>query len=168
MRRAGLVLALAMLTTAPLRADDDLRTVTEYSVKPGETLGGIANRTQVPRLLIIEANGLQPPYLVKAGQKLVIPRRRTHTVKSGETGLAIAMNYGVAWSAIAAANGLDHKQPVRAGQILNIPVLTRPARASAQAPVKASAKAPAAPVQPAAKAPAAATAAPPRTAAAPR
>lgn len=159
MRRAGLVLALALLTTAPLRADDDLRTVTEYSVKPGETLGGIANRTQVPRLLIIEANGLQPPYQVRAGQKLVIPRRRTHTVKPGETGLAIALDYGVPWSAIAAANGIDSKRPVQPGQKLAIPVLARTSPAKSPGPAAAVAAKPAA-----ASAPAVPAAALPRTA----
>jgi len=72
----------------------------------------------VPRVLIIEANGLKPPYALRAGQKLVIPRRRSHTVKEGETGFSIAMDYGVPWSAIAAANGLQLDSAVKAGQSL--------------------------------------------------
>lgn len=144
MRGAGYGLALGVLVAAPLHADD-LRTVTEYVVKPGETLGGIANRVQVPRILIIEANGLKEPFTVRAGQKLVIPRRRIHTVKADETGLGIALDYGVAWSAIAAANGLDPKQPVKAGQKLVIPTLTKAkptAAAPAPAPAQSSAPAP--------------------------
>ena len=92
-------------------------------VKPGETLGGIANRAQVPRVLIIEANGLKEPYLVKAGQKLVIPRRRSHTVKEGETGFSIALDYGVPWSAIAAANAMQPDDAVKTGQKLVIPTV---------------------------------------------
>lgn len=125
MRRAGLALALVMLAAAPLRAKDDPKTATEYVVKAGETLGGIANRVEVPRILIIEANGLKAPYAVRAGQKLVIPRRRTHLVKADETGLGIALDYGVPWSAIAAANGIDPKKPVKAGQKLVIPTITK-------------------------------------------
>jgi murein DD-endopeptidase MepM/ murein hydrolase activator NlpD len=125
MVRAGLALALAVFTAAPLLADDDPKSATEYVVKSGETLGGIANRVEVPRVLIIEANGLKAPYTVRAGQKLVIPRRRTHTVKEDETGLGIALDYGVAWSAIAAANGIDPKKPVKAGQKLVIPTITK-------------------------------------------
>lgn len=124
MRWAGLALALGALVATPLRADDP-KTATEYVVKPGETLGGIANRVEVPRILIIEANGLKEPFAVRAGQKLVIPRRRTHMVKADETGLGIALDYGVTWSAIAAANGLDPKQPVKPGQKLVIPTLTK-------------------------------------------
>lgn len=125
MRRAGIALALLGLAAAPLLADADPKTATEYVVKPGETLGGIANRAAVPRILIIEANGLKAPYAVRAGQKLVIPRRRTHVVKDGEASLGIALDYGVTWSAIAAANGLDPKKPLTAGQKLVIPTLTK-------------------------------------------
>lgn len=164
MRRAALLAGVvALLLGAPAAAQaDDPKTATEYVVKPGETLGGIANRTEVPRILIIEANGLKSPYLVRAGQKLVIPRRRTHTVKAGETGFAIAMDYGVPWSAIAAANGLDPKAAVKAEQKLAIPtiakgVATAPAAAAlAPAPVASAAPeaAPAASPAPAAKLPA--------------
>jgi len=127
MRLAITVLVLAgVLTAPPLLAQDkasDPRTATEHVVKPGETLGGIANRAQVPRVLIIEANGLKEPYLVKAGQKLVIPRRRSHTVKEGETGFSIALDYGVPWSAIAAANAMQPDDAVKTGQKLVIPTV---------------------------------------------
>lgn len=126
MQRAGLALALAMLVAASARADDDPNNATEYVVKPGDTLGGIAKRVEVPRVLIIEANGLEAPYVVRIGQKLVIPRRRTHVVKEDETGLSIALDYGVPWSAIAAANGIDPKQPIKTGQKLVIPTIAKP------------------------------------------
>ena len=77
----------------------------------------------MPRVLIIEANGLKAPYELKAGQKLVIPRRRSHTVKAGETGFAIALQYGVPWDAIATANSIDPKKPVKAGTKLAIPTI---------------------------------------------
>ena len=109
----------------PAAEGSDPATETRHTVKPGETLGGIAARAVVPRILIIEANGLKEPYGVRAGQVLVIPRRRSHVVKTGETGFAIAMDYGVPWSAIAGANGLDPKARVRAGQKLAIPTLTK-------------------------------------------
>lgn len=128
----GLAIALAVLAADPgLAQDTDPKTETEHVVKPGETLGGIAVRAQVPRVLIIEANGLKEPYLLRAGQKLVIPRRRTHTVKAGETTFSIAMDQGVLWSAIAAANGLDPKAEVKAGQVLALPTLAaQPAAAT--------------------------------------
>ncbi|MDE2619404.1 MAG: M23 family metallopeptidase [Sphingomonadales bacterium] len=106
-------------------AESDPKRETRHTVRAGETLGGIASRAEVPRILIIEANGLKPPYGVREGQVLVIPRRRAHVVKPGETGFAIAMDYGVSWSAIAVANGIDPKARVRAGQSLVIPTITK-------------------------------------------
>lgn len=161
MRRAALLVGVvALLLGAPAAAQaDDPKTVTEYVVKPGETLGGIANRTEVPRLLIIEANGLKAPYLVRAGQKLVIPRRRTHTVKGGETGFGIAMDYGVPWAAIAAANSLDPKEPVKAGQKLAIPTIAKgaatpaPSTSASPEPEPTASPAPATKLPPDTKAP---------------
>jgi murein DD-endopeptidase MepM/ murein hydrolase activator NlpD len=121
--RAALLLAGAALLLAA--AEPDPRTETEHVVKPGETLSGVANRAEVPRLLIIEANGLTEPYKLRAGQKLVIPRRRAHEVAEGETGFGIAMDYGVPWSAIAAASAIDPKKPIKPGQKLVIPTMTR-------------------------------------------
>lgn len=165
MRRAALLAGVvALVLGAPVAAQssaanraDDLKTATEYVVKPGETLGGIANRVEVPRLLIIEANGLKTPYLVRAGQKLVIPRRRSHTVKDGDTGFSIALDYGVPWSAIAAANRIDSQAPVKAGQKLMIPTLIKPApeanAAVTAAPEPAATAAPAIKLPPDTKAP---------------
>ena len=127
-RLAAFGLALAALLAAPLLAEDakapDSKTEAVHVVKAGETLGGIAARAEVPRVLIIEANGLKEPYALRAGQKLVIPRRRSHTVAKGETGFSIALDYGVPWSAIAAANGLKVGDPVKAGQKLAIPTIS--------------------------------------------
>jgi murein DD-endopeptidase MepM/ murein hydrolase activator NlpD len=133
-RLAALGLTLAALAAAPLLAEDkdsDPKTETVHVVKAGETLGGIANRAEVPRVLIIEANALKAPYALKAGQKLVIPRRRVHTVKDGETGFSIALDYGVPWPAIAAASGMKVDDPVKLGQKLTIPTLSaKPAAAT--------------------------------------
>lgn len=110
----------------------------EYVVKEGETLNGIANRAGVPRVVIAEANGLKEPFEVQAGQKLVIPRQRTHVVQDGETGFGIAYEYGVPFQSIAVANGLADDAVLKTGQKLVIPAMTRDAatkRAAAPAPV---------------------------------
>ena len=109
---------------------------TVHVVAPGETLGGIAQRAKVPRVLIAEANGLAPPYSVKVGQKLNIPRTRHHTVGTGDTGFAISYKYGVSWEQIAVANGIDPEAPVKPGQELLIPtVLNPPSIVNVRSPV---------------------------------
>ncbi|MFM6930735.1 MAG: LysM peptidoglycan-binding domain-containing protein, partial [Novosphingobium sp.] len=122
-RFAGLALLLAVPAEGALAQDSDPANEAVHVVKPGETLGGVAQRAVVPRVLIIEANGLKAPYALKAGQKLIIPRRRSHTVKAGETGFAIALQYGVPWDAIATANSVDPKKRLKAGTKLAIPTI---------------------------------------------
>ena len=97
-----------------------------HVVRPGETLGGIAVRAKVPRVLIAEANGLTPPYIVKVGQKLQLPRTRRHAVVAGDTGFSVSMKYGVPWEQIALANGLEPAAPIQTGQTLLIPTLLNP------------------------------------------
>lgn len=136
-RRFALPLAALLLMAA-----DDPKTAIEHVVVSGDTLRGIANRTGVPLVVIAEANGIREPYNVRIGQKLVIPRQKTHTVKPGETGFGLAYQYGVSWNAIATANGIDPKKGnIRSGQKLIIPALM-PERA---APVAAAAIADTAP-----------------------
>lgn len=124
-RIAALALMIAMPNGLAFAQESDPKTETVHVVKPGETIGGIANRAVVPRSLIIEANGLKAPYALKAGQKLIVPRRRSHTIKAGESGFEIALQYGVPWEAIATANNLDPKTPVKAGATLAIPTIAR-------------------------------------------
>jgi murein DD-endopeptidase MepM/ murein hydrolase activator NlpD len=123
---------------APAPSDDAAPTPEDelvHIVKPGETLGGIAQRAKVPRVLIAEANGLAEPYSVRTGQKLKIPRTRHHTVAEGETGFDIAYKYGVPFGAIAVANGLASKAVIKPGQDLLIPtILATPSPPSSTAP----------------------------------
>jgi murein DD-endopeptidase MepM/ murein hydrolase activator NlpD len=97
-----------------------------HLVLPGETLGGIANRAKVPRVLIAEANGLTPPYDVQPGRKLLIPRTRHYVVKPGDTGFDVAYKHAVPWSQIAVANGLDADAPLKPGKQLLIPTVFDP------------------------------------------
>ncbi|GGZ06167.1 LysM peptidoglycan-binding domain-containing protein [Novosphingobium colocasiae] len=106
---------------------------TRHVVTEGETLGGIAARAKVPRVLIIEANGLKAPYDVRPGQILMLPRTRRHTVAQGETGFTISYKYGVPWDKIAVANGIDATAAVKPGQELLIPTLLDPPTVSAPA-----------------------------------
>lgn len=125
-----------------------------HLVGDGETLGGIANRAKVPRVLIVEANGLTPPYDVRPGQRLLIPRTRHYVVKPGDTGFDIAYRHAVPWGQIAVANGLDAKAPVTVGKELLIPTVFDP-----QLPSQASKAASVSAVKTAAKANAVASAA---------
>ncbi|MCB2061113.1 MAG: LysM peptidoglycan-binding domain-containing protein [Novosphingobium sp.] len=130
-------------SSSPSSSSPEVETM--HIVEEGETLGGIANRAKVPRVLIAEANGLAEPYVIKVGQKLKIPRTGRHTVKEGETGFGIAYASGVAWKDIAVASGIDPDAPIRPGQELLIPtVIEQPATTTTPAPAPAPSPAPAA------------------------
>jgi murein DD-endopeptidase MepM/ murein hydrolase activator NlpD len=123
MRRLVLLLGLAPLLLAAAEPALPPNQESEHVVKPGETLGGIAQRAEVPRVLIIEANRLTPPYALRAGQKLTIPRTRRHTVARGDTRFTISYLYGVPWADIAVANNLSATAELKTGQSLLIPSL---------------------------------------------
>jgi murein DD-endopeptidase MepM/ murein hydrolase activator NlpD len=112
----------------------DLSNASSYEVSSGDTLGGIAYAAGVPRVLIAEANGLVPPYNIRVGQTLRIPRTGRHTVGIGETGFKIAMDRGVPWDDIAVANGLEPSAPLRPGTVLLIPTLLDPPMRATSAP----------------------------------
>ncbi len=84
----------------------------------GDTVYGLSRRHRVPVRAIIEANRLRPPYHLKAGQRVVLPRGRQHIVKRGETFYGIARRYGANPYALARANGLKPPYDIRAGQAL--------------------------------------------------
>jgi murein DD-endopeptidase MepM/ murein hydrolase activator NlpD len=92
-----------------------------YTVQPGDTLRGIGNRTGAGSEEIARANGLSPPFAIRAGQVLRIPGGRYHEVVAGQTGIAIARAYGVPWSAIITENALTEPYVLRIGQRLRLP-----------------------------------------------
>ena len=96
---------------------------TIHEVKEGETLNGIANRAGVSASELARANGLAEPYVVRVGQKLIIPRQHRHTVAEGETGFSIAYKYCVPFSEIAVANNLPQNGVLKTGQTLVIPAI---------------------------------------------
>jgi murein DD-endopeptidase MepM/ murein hydrolase activator NlpD len=95
--------------------------VTSVRVARGDTVYAISRRHQVSTRAIIEANGLSPPYDLKAGQRIVLPRDREHVVGRGETVYGISRAYGVDAYELATANGLVAPFAVRVGQTLRIP-----------------------------------------------
>ncbi len=105
----------------PVTADAQDVADSDYIVQPGDTLRGIAGRTGAGSEAIARANGIAPPFVIVAGQRLHIPGGRYHLVRAGQTGIAIARAYGVPWSAIVEANELVDPYVLRAGQRVIIP-----------------------------------------------
>ncbi|MBK8373720.1 peptidoglycan DD-metalloendopeptidase family protein [Sphingorhabdus sp.] len=92
-----------------------------YIVQPGDSLFAIANKSGAGATAIAEANGLTPPYMLKAGQRLNIPGGLFHRVGAGETGIAIARAYGVSWTDVVSLNKLPPPYVLQVGQNLRLP-----------------------------------------------
>jgi soluble lytic murein transglycosylase-like protein len=105
-----------------------------YTVKPGETLSGIAARVGVSASDLARANGITNPNRVFAGRRLSVPgaasatpapaAARTHLVAAGENLTTVARKYGLTVSALANANKLDPRRVLRLGTRLTLPAVT--------------------------------------------
>lgn len=110
-----------------------------YTVKPGDTLIGIAKRHRVSVADLMRENRRRPKQMLRAGEILTIPDRskqrsgprsklRQHRVKRGDSLLGLARKYGVSATEIAKANGRRPNQPILAGEVLDIPAAKAPGR----------------------------------------
>ncbi len=83
MRRVAAALALVALVGACVSSSEPRPRSTRatvsggYLVKSGDTLSAIAARMGVEMTALARANALAPPYLIRVGQRLAVPRRVT-------------------------------------------------------------------------------------------
>ena len=90
-------------------------------VGKGDTVYALSRRHRVPMRAIIEANGLQAPYTLRVGQRVKLPRGKTHTVAKGDTLSQIALRYDVDSYEVARLNGLRPPYLIRIGETLSLP-----------------------------------------------
>ncbi len=90
-------------------------------VGAGDTVYALSRRHGVFVRAIIDANRLRPPYHLRVGQRVVLPRGREHVVRGGETLYGISRLNGVGVYEMARANGLKPPYTIRAGQRLRLP-----------------------------------------------
>ncbi len=137
---------------------------TTYTVTEGDSVSSIADAFGVDIQTIVDANGLDEPYVLQPGQRLVIPGghpraapaqpHTTYTVQQGDSLSEIADSFGVSLNAIASANNLSDPSNIQPGQQLTIPGVSRTVVRSKPAPapvVRAPAPAPVAVAKPAAR-----------------
>ncbi len=104
----------------------------QYTVRPGDTLLGIALQHHISMASIQLANDLGEGDLLRAGQTLAIPSRPqwddelpywiVHTVRRGETVSGIAQAFGLTASDILRVNAIADPGQIYAGQPIVIPL----------------------------------------------
>jgi N-acetylmuramoyl-L-alanine amidase len=103
-----------------------------YTVRPGDTLSGIAAKLGVGVQDLARANAISDPNHLVAGRTLQVPSTsasasgvpplaKGHVVASGENLTTISRRYGVSVADLAAANRLDPGAVLRAGVRLAVP-----------------------------------------------
>ena len=90
-------------------------------VGPGDTVYELSRRHRVPVPAIIRANDLEPPYLLRVGQRIELPRGRQHRVVTGDTLYSIAQTYDAVLYELARLNDVDAPYTIKLGEILVIP-----------------------------------------------
>ena len=89
MSRAGVALLLAAALAGCVGGGERPARVSEarggYVVRPGDTLSAIAARNGLMLSTLARANGIAAPYLIRVGQRLVIPRRSAEPVRRTES-----------------------------------------------------------------------------------
>lgn len=94
---------------------------TETTVRRGETLFDIAERTRSPLAELIAVNGLQPPYLLRPGQVIAIPPLKVHVVQPGEGLNQIAQRYAIDPRSLRIFNQLPRDPVLQPGQRIILP-----------------------------------------------
>lgn len=108
-----------------------------HQVQRGQTLYSIARAYGTPLRTIITANNLKPPYKLRTGQVLTIPKARVHVVKKGDTVYGISRRYKVAMSELVRTNKLREPYTIAVGQKLVLPstIVQQSRQNTAAAPV---------------------------------
>lgn len=95
-------------------------------VRRGDSLYALARRHGIPIRGLIDANQLRAPYVIKPGQRLRLPRARSHIVGGGETVYSIARAYKVDMGSLVRINRIPPPYRVEKGQRLRLPDALKP------------------------------------------
>ena len=107
----------------PLR---ELKRLTIYVVKPGDSVWAISQRFGVNPQRIIEVNELYDIPNLVVGQALVIPStERAYRVQPGDSLWSISQRFGVPASRIAEFNNITNPNQISPGMVLRIPELSK-------------------------------------------
>ncbi|HLY58144.1 MAG TPA: peptidoglycan DD-metalloendopeptidase family protein [Stellaceae bacterium] len=94
---------------------------TQVVVRAGQTLYAISREQNVPVRALIDANDLQPPYGLKIGQVLIVPRTRQYVVQPGDTLYGIARRTNAEAATLARLNHLEPPYILKSGAALTLP-----------------------------------------------
>jgi murein DD-endopeptidase MepM/ murein hydrolase activator NlpD len=98
----------------------------EVIVPAGKTLYAIARENDVAVRDLIELNGLEPPYHLRAGQRLKLPTGRSYLVQPGDTLYGVARRMGVDLHTLVQRNGFEPPYVLVSGTRIKLPPPVEP------------------------------------------
>ena len=148
--RSIVAAALTLSALMPLQAG-----AASITVKPGDTISGLADRYGVSVKSLMRENGIRNSNHVEVGQTLRLPSgargvvsagKGRHTVRGGDTLGGIAARYRVSERDLIAINSLPSADHVEVGQTLKLPTSAvlpkpKPVAKAKPTPIKANPKA---------------------------
>ncbi|NVK18240.1 MAG: M23 family metallopeptidase [Methylocystaceae bacterium] len=90
-------------------------------VQKGDTVYAVSRRTGASVRDIIDTNNLQPPFHLKAGQRLHLPQDPVHIVREGDTLYSVSRAYHTDVYQLAKVNNLSSPFTLIPGQRLKLP-----------------------------------------------
>jgi membrane-bound lytic murein transglycosylase D len=106
-------------TAAPPASTPPSPVRTDYVVRPGDTMTGVARRLGVSVEQLAAWNGMSDPRPLRAGERLrVAPPVIEYIVQPGDTMTGIALLYQVSVEDLAEWNSMANPRPLRAGEML--------------------------------------------------
>ena len=99
--------------------------VISYTVRPGDTLSGIAQQYNTTYQILAAYNAISNPNRIYAGQIIQIPvsggtGARTYTVRSGDTLSGIAQRFGTTVRELQRLNNIQNPNLIYAGQVIRV------------------------------------------------
>lgn len=99
---------------------EDSKNSTMVVINPGDTLYAISRTYNIPNRDLIEINDLKEPYILKSGQKLLLPSFKYHKVESGDNLYSIARNYDMKIADLIKLNDLKKPYNIKIGDKIRI------------------------------------------------
>ena len=93
-----------------------------HIVRKDDTVFSIADRYGLSMRAIIARNNLSAPFVINAGDRLILPPPNTHKVKEGDSLYTVSRTYGVDMTRLSRMNNLSAPYRLYPGQTLKLPV----------------------------------------------
>ena len=108
--------------------DNYVQNFTNYTIKSGDTLSGIAAKYNTTYQYLAQINNIADPNKINAGAVIKVPGATTvkeeyisYTIKSGDTLSGIAAKYNTTYQYLAKINNIANPNKINAGAVIKVP-----------------------------------------------